>query len=261
MYVSDSYIIAMLRRDDKYELVGINPAKGIVFGLQALSSLQKKPDLTVFSESCEWDLIGSDVKLIKETYGTDVWDHVYFILELQRKPLYHVMNVIIPVLCISILNIVSFLLPSESGERVTFSISIFLTLAVFLTTVNSSMPESSDEVPSFSVYLGLQLVGSAFNIIFTIISLKFFHREKSCAVPGLLKILVKACCVQTRNDPPNENAMTFFNDLTNERVKDCNDCQPVTWKMAARATDRLCLISAICWHVILTAGLIISVKY
>ncbi|XP_045173720.2 acetylcholine receptor subunit alpha-1-B-like [Mercenaria mercenaria] len=233
-----------------------------------LNTSQKKPDMTFFTVSGEWDLKGSEAKFVRQMYVTDSFDHVYFFFELQRKSLYHVMNVIIPVLCISVLNIISFLLPSESGERVTLSISIFITLAVFLTTVNSLMPESSDEVASFSIYLGLQLLGSAFNIFVTIISLNLFHHETSRAVPRILKAFVKGCCVKKTNahyqigtDASNENTVACLNDMPHERIQVGIECRPVTWKMVSRAVDKLCLISAVCWHIILAASLTISIQY
>ncbi|XP_045170862.2 acetylcholine receptor subunit alpha-1-B-like [Mercenaria mercenaria] len=233
-----------------------------------LNTSQKKPDITFFTESGEWDLKDSEAEFVRQMYVIDSFDHVYFFFELQRKSLFHVMNVIIPVLCISVLNIISFLLPSGSGERVTLSISIFLTLAIFLTTVNSLMPESSDEVASFSVYLGLQLLGSAFNIFVTIISLNLYHHEANSAVPRLLKTLVKVCCVTKTNahyrigaDISNENSIACLNDMPHERIKVGNECRPVTWTMVSRAVDKLCLISALCWHIILAASLMISVQY
>jgi hypothetical protein len=220
-----------------------------------------------FTESGEWDLTGSAVKLVRRPYGNDSWDHVYFHFEMHRKSLYQILNVIVPVLCISVLNIVSFLLPSESGERVTLSISIFLTLAVFLTTVNSSMPESSDEVASFSIYIGLQLLGSAITIMFTVFSLNVFHHEKSCPLPRFLKKLVKICCLKTNKnygtgkDIPNENSVLCLNNTLHEPVVEVNrEDGTVTWTMVSRALDKLCLVSAVFWHIILTASLLISVS-
>ncbi|XP_045170859.2 neuronal acetylcholine receptor subunit alpha-7-like [Mercenaria mercenaria] len=232
-----------------------------------LKSSQRKPDMTFFKESGEWNLAGIEVKLTTKVYVNDAFDHVKFCFELQRKSLYHVMNVIVPVLCISMLNIISFLLPSGSGERVTFSISIFLTLAVFLTTVNSSMPESSDEVASFSIYVGLQLLGSAFTILFTIISLNLFHHDRSHAIPTILKAFVNVCRVTESNEHYQiETAVTHensacLNDMTDENIKVGDKCLHVTWTMVSRAVDKLCLISAICWHIILVASLMISVQY
>ena len=231
-----------------------------------LKSTQNKPEMKYFTESGEWDLIGSEVDLVRRAYGNDSWDHVYFHFEMQRKSLYQILNVIVPVLCISILNIVSFLLPSESGERVTLSISIFLTLAVFLTTVNSYMPESSDEVASFSVYIGLQLLGSAITIMFTVISLNLFHHEKNIPLPGFLKTLVKICCIKKSKqhyeigkDIPNENAMACLNETGHGQINDDDEYSFVTWSLLSKSVDKLCLVSAVVWHIVLTVSLLINV--
>ena len=231
-----------------------------------LKSNQNTPDMAVFAESGEWDLSGREIKVDRRMYGNESWDHVLICFELQRKSLYHVLNVILPVLCISLLNVVSFLLPSGSGERVTFSISIFLSLAVFFTTINSTMPESSDEVASFSVYVGLQLFGSAFTIMMTIISLNLFHHEKKNVIPCILKSLVKLCCVTNSNeqyqigmDTSNDNVKACLNDAIPESMKVHRDYEPATWKMVSKAVDKVCLISAVIWHIVLTASLLISI--
>lgn len=237
-----------------------------------LKSSQQKPDMNRFTKSGEWDLTGSEVKHILGKYGNDTWDHVHFCFELQRKPLYHIMNVFLPVLCICILNVACFILPSEGGERVTLSISIFLTLAVFLTVVNSSMPETSDEVASFSVYVGLQLFGSAFTIMLTILSLNIFHKDKTSEVPRSLNTFVKLCCVAHAQatakyhdkvaEMSNESGAACLDDMLNDKVQNSRKVfSQVTWKMVSRAMDRLCLISAVCWHFILIASLVISVNY
>lgn len=230
-----------------------------------LKSSQRKPDMMYFTVSGEWDLTSSEVKHTRLNYGHDQWDHVYFIFQLQRKSLFYCMNIIVPVFLISILNIICFLLPSECGERVTLSISIFLTLAVFLTVVNEFMPESSDEVALFSVYVGLQLFSSAFTIMLTIVSLNLFYKDKNNNILAVHRMLIKLCCIgipemnciDNEIHIPDNRSATANNDITH-MVNIDKESAPVTWKMVSRAFDRLCLISAICWHGVLTVSLLIS---
>lgn len=167
-----------------------------------LRNISGKVTLSRYTESGEWELLYGETSFVSIPYGDDFYDEVSFELSLRRKPLFYVMNVMIPVLCISLLNMFCFLLPSEDGERVTLSISIFLTLAVFLTIVNSTMPESSDEASKFGVYVGLQLFGNALTIAVTTISLYVFHRDEKKKIPKILLILVKITCItlpQERN--------------------------------------------------------------
>ncbi|XP_060561279.1 neuronal acetylcholine receptor subunit beta-4-like [Ruditapes philippinarum] len=232
-----------------------------------LNSSYKMLDMTYFSESGEWDLIQSNINHERRPYGNDSWDHLKFFLKLKRKYLFHILNVVLPVVSISMLNIACFLLPSEGGERVTLSISVFLTLAVFLTVVNSYMPESSDEVATFSVFVGLQLFGSAFTILMTIISLHTFYKEECSDIPMLFKALTRLCCTNSQKESSNNNGPEIINgygDTTlegviNDKIKIPEEEQHVSWEMVSKAIDRICLVSAICWHSILITSLLVSI--
>lgn len=160
-----------------------------------LRNTSGKVSLDRYAESGEWELTEGLMKFRESPYGDDFYDKVSFEICLKRKPLFYVMNIMAPVLCISLLNIFCFILPSQDGERVTLSISIFLTLAVFLTIVNNTMPESSDEASKFGVYLGLQLFGNALTIAMTTISLYVFHRSEKRKIPKIFKLLVKVTCI------------------------------------------------------------------
>ncbi|KAL4223970.1 5-hydroxytryptamine receptor 3A [Mactra antiquata] len=216
-----------------------------------LFSKQIKPDLTMLSESGEWAILDCRVEHATLSFSEDSFTYVHFVLDLQRKALYHVLNALIPVMCISLLNIACFILPSHGGERVTLSISIFLTLAVFLTVVNSSMPESSDEVSALSVYVGLQLFGSVFTVVFTIISLTLFHRDKSIDISMIWTILVRICCVKKKGKYNSESRENGGNTK--------HDSDDVTWILVSQALDKFCLIAACIWHATLTTSLMLSI--
>lgn len=239
-----------------------NPSSVLV-----LKSSHKQPDMTYFSESGEWDLIQSTTKHERRPYGNDSWDHMNFLFKLKRKSLFHIMNAILPVVSISMLNIACFLLPSEGGERVTLSISVFLTLAVFLTVVNSYMPESSDEVATFSIFVGLQLFGSAFTILMTIISLHIFYKDQDSDIPIFFKTLTRICCIDKPKEISNNNGPEIINgyddaalkDVINDKVQIPEVEKHVSWRMVSKAIDRICLVSAVCWHSVLITSLLVNI--
>ncbi|XP_045157161.2 acetylcholine receptor subunit alpha-like [Mercenaria mercenaria] len=187
-------------------------------------------------EKGEWHL--QNVRIINESKSFDRgnWAHVIFVLDIQRKSLFHIVNSLIPVILISILDVMCFVLPSESGERVGLSISIFLTLTIFLSAVNSTLPESSDEVAIFTIFIGFQILGSALSVVMTNVSLYFYFKNIQDPIPFLLWRFAKVCCMKKN---------------TTENTK-------VTWQMVSRALDRLCLVSAIIWHPLLIGSLFIA---
>lgn len=68
--------------------------------------------------------------------------YVYF--ELKRKTMFYTLNLIIPNTILSFLVILSYLIPVDQGEKISFGITIFLTYIVFMTQIDSIIPKTSD---------------------------------------------------------------------------------------------------------------------
>ena len=221
-----------------------------------------------YSENAEWALEQHETIYYLQPYGNTAWAHVQYIFTLRRKWLFQVLNIIAPIVCISLLNLTCFMLPASCGEKITLSISIFLTLAVFLTIITSSMPESSDEISILGVYVGLQLLGSALTILTTVISLCLYNRDESQRMPLLLRILSKICCQHnkkgrsTKFDQHNGNPLLddSLRSENNPRATACWSESDVTWATASRAFDRLCLWLAIIWHISLLIGILVGFR-
>jgi hypothetical protein len=63
---------------------------------------------------------------------------------------------ILPCVVITIIALLGFLVPAESGEKVSISVTTLLSITVFLMIVVENMPANSDELPMIGQYL-LQL--------------------------------------------------------------------------------------------------------
>ncbi|KAH3795619.1 hypothetical protein DPMN_149174 [Dreissena polymorpha] len=161
----------------------------------ALRSASTEIIQTYYNENGEWTLKRGHVKCELRPFGDYPEDHVIFTFDLQRKSLLVVMNIMLSIILISFLNTFCFILPSDGGERITFCISLFLTLAVFMTIVNGSLPESSDEVSKFGVYFGLQLIGCGLTTIATVVSLYYYHESNNTPVRSSVQLFVMAMCV------------------------------------------------------------------
>ena len=232
-----------------------------------LQTSVKKVQLDRYSENGEWWLDGVRSKYYLQPYGYDSWPHVKYTFTLRRKWLFYSLNIIAPIVCISLLNVFCFLLPAASGEKVTLCISTFLTLAVFLTIITNSLPESSDELSILGCYVGLQLLGSGLTILCTVISLRFYTKDSSEHVPFLVQFLCKMCCQKNQNNfsPFKRNSSSTRQALEERKMSTVSthftiamEDSGVTWVSASNAFDRLCLIMSICWHVCLFLSLVIG---
>ncbi|CAG2220044.1 unnamed protein product [Mytilus edulis] len=115
--------------------------------------------------------------------------NVNFVVYLTRKPYFLVLNLVLPSIIICTVNSLSFLIPVESGERLSFCVSLLLTYIVFLTTVLDKLP-STDTVSCFNVYLFLQLIYSSFTVFGIIKTLEYYHYDCKKVVPVLYKKIV-----------------------------------------------------------------------
>ena len=92
---------------------------------------------------------------VDEVKGVDAM--VIFKMKLKRKSTFYVFNILIPMVLLSFLNVLTFVLPVSSGERASYAVTVFLSLAVFLTIVASEIPKNSNTISIVSVYMTAML--------------------------------------------------------------------------------------------------------
>ncbi|TWW71346.1 Acetylcholine receptor subunit delta [Takifugu flavidus] len=86
-------------------------------------------DPASFTENGEWEIIHRPAKI--NTYKhipmeSNKHQDITFYLVIRRKPLFYVVNIIIPCVLISFLASLVYYLPADSGEKMTLSISVLL---------------------------------------------------------------------------------------------------------------------------------------
>ena len=152
--------------DDSRQVIGI-PSDNA--GVQSLH---------FYSRNSEWHLID-----VEEYLDTDVVDSqnltsYVFRIHLKRRMQYYVLNLVVPVVILSIINMCCFLIPSACGDKMTLSISTFLTFAIYITIISGDMPKSSTEISAFAVFVLIQLFLSGLIIIECSFLLYLLHKRK-----------------------------------------------------------------------------------
>ncbi|KAK6186230.1 hypothetical protein SNE40_008307 [Patella caerulea] len=134
----------------------------------------------LLKENNEWGLLSINFKYVL-IRGERIsrYEGVVVKIKLKRKALFHVLKSIVPSVLLSFINGFVFLLPPASGERMTMSISSFLSYAIYVTYIYESLPANSDSVAYFPVYLCWMMVQSGMIIIATLVSLKLYHQEQN----------------------------------------------------------------------------------
>merc|ERR1712004_954761 len=127
-------------------------------------------DLQEYYISTEWDVMTVPAVRNEKHYPCceEPYPDIFFYLELRRKSLFYTVNVIIPCVGISFLSVLVFHLPSDSGEKVSLSISILLSLTVFFLLLAEIIPPTSLSVPLLGKYLLFTMILVTFSVVVTI---------------------------------------------------------------------------------------------
>ena len=82
-----------------------------------------------------------------------IYSVIDFTITIKRNPSHYISSTILPVLATSVLSILVFILPVETGEKVGYTLTVLLAEPVLLTLVQSSMPSSSERTSYLCMYL------------------------------------------------------------------------------------------------------------
>ncbi|XP_061608305.1 acetylcholine receptor subunit epsilon isoform X2 [Phyllopteryx taeniolatus] len=114
-------------------------------------------DPEAFTENGEWAIVHRPArKMINLRYSPDdlEYQEISFNLVIQRKPLFYVINIILPCSLISSLVVLAYFLPAQAGgQKLTVSISVLLAQTVFLFLIAQKVPETSLSVPLIGKYI------------------------------------------------------------------------------------------------------------
>lgn len=112
-------------------------------------------DLQDYYQSHEWNIMSVPAKrsVVYSTISHEFYPDITFNITLRRKTLFYTCNLIIPCVGLSFLTLLTFYLPSESGEKIALCISILLALTVFVLLLNDLIPPTSLVVPLIGKYL------------------------------------------------------------------------------------------------------------
>ena len=143
-------------------------------------------DLSFMSKHGTWEVIGTRVEITNSGTKSGTKSKARYFFRLERKPQYVIINIVMPILFLNLLNVLVFLLPAESGERVSYSVTVLLSIAVLMTIVSDALPRTSEPLPVISyLLLGSFIVSSTITVI-TVLNLRLFNRKEIEDVPTWL---------------------------------------------------------------------------
>ncbi len=164
---------------------------------------------------------------------------------------------------LSLLNLFVFRVPPESGEKLTLYVSVLLSFAVYLTSINESLPEVSDHIAIFSVYLNIMFFIKALSVMATVCVLYLFHTP---VVPGCVRRFLfcvlqikdrgSATSAKTEDQSLNPNGMTSGKlDRYSDTTVTSDDHHDNEWKKMIKRLDLVLFYLFLGFFLISTIGI------
>ncbi|KAK5866401.1 hypothetical protein PBY51_020595 [Eleginops maclovinus] len=169
-------------------------------------------DISTYIPNGEWDLVGVPAKRNELYYDCckEPYPDVTFTVTMRRRTLYYGLNLLIPCVLISGLALLVFLLPADSGEKISLGITVLLSLTVFMLLVAEIMPATSDSVPLIAQYFASTMMIVGLSVVVTVLVLQFHHHDPHGGkMPKWVRIiLLNWCAWFLRMKKPGEERKT-----------------------------------------------------
>ncbi|KAI1706895.1 neurotransmitter-gated ion-channel ligand binding domain-containing protein [Ditylenchus destructor] len=153
----------------------------------------EKGDQSSYMDSTEWHLhlIRAERDSIVYSCCPEPYPFVDIQITIQRRPMFFVFNLILPCVLISIIALLGFYMPSDSGEKVTLGITALLSTTVFLMLVAEGMPPTSEALPLIGIYYGVTIFIVSLATGMTVFTLNVHHHGRQAdPLPQLVQNLV-----------------------------------------------------------------------
>ncbi|VDI54643.1 Hypothetical predicted protein [Mytilus galloprovincialis] len=193
-----------------------------------VSPVSDKAKLDWYTPNSDWTLL--DHSTFVETKNNFSTFNVK--LRIKRQSLYYVVMMILPTLLFTLLNSLVFVIPVESGERVSLAMTILLSYAIFLTLVSAAIPTSSNPMCVLLAVMITIISLSGLIVVSVVVISKYSFKKTTHEIITPLKNLAKWGLKKKHNVVlPMEDHKKEIDDVDDN----------ITGKDVANALDFVCL--------------------
>ncbi|KAM7337648.1 5-hydroxytryptamine receptor 3A [Alexandromys fortis] len=151
-----------------------------------------RSDKSIFMNQGEWELLGVLPQFQEFSMETSSsYAEMKFYVVIRRRPLFYAVSLLLPSIFLMVVDIVGFCLPPDSGERVSFKITLLLGYSVFLIIVSDTLPATAIGTPLIGVYFVVCMALLVISLAETIFIVRLVHKQDlQRPVPDWLRHLV-----------------------------------------------------------------------
>lgn len=156
------------------------------------------------------------------------YPNVIFTLHIRRKVLFYFNNLIVPCFLITAFALLTFVLPPNTGERVTLVITTLLAMTVFMLMIAENTPTTSDVTPLIGKFFVASMVEIGLALIATCFVLNIYEATgPSSEVPRWVRVLlIDILAPILRVTRPKEKPQRKFHGPSNQNIHSYSPIMP-----------------------------------
>ncbi|KAK2146415.1 hypothetical protein LSH36_610g01033 [Paralvinella palmiformis] len=150
-------------------------------------------NLEYYVDNSEWQLLAIEFEKSVRQYSCCPSPHpdLTYTLHMRRRTFYYVFNIIVPCIMLSVLTLLTFWLPTTSGEKISLGLSVFLAFSMFMLLIAEEVPATSKSVPLIGVYLTTVMTMTSVSVIMSVMVINLYNRGyRAKSAPPWLKTLI-----------------------------------------------------------------------
>ena len=183
--------------------INLIPAKERKGGVYAVTKIDSH-----WIENSQWTIVGNSTIAGRQSgskTGRVCFSFVIYRIEIRRKPLYQMVNIILPSMIISAAETVALYLPCNDPTRAQISVTCLLAYTVFQSMIMQMVPKAIDSIPLMSLFINLQMFYICFiailgdAIVYAICGSEFFSEPPSNRLLALAEKVGRSLHLKNRS--------------------------------------------------------------
>nr|QQY02471.1 nicotinic acetylcholine receptor alpha subunit-1 [Cryptocotyle lingua] len=150
-------------------------------------------DLSTYLAHSEWALESAVIRRYVESYGEadELYIAVIIRVDIQRKALYYMFNIIVPCMIMSVMSLLVFTLPPDANEKIVLGVTTLLSLTMLLQLVADKLPQTSAGNPVLVLYFTCTIILCSLSLVCAVVLLNCHHHSGGILhVPWLIETFV-----------------------------------------------------------------------
>lgn len=151
---------------------------------QFLTNPEMKNPIPANVSECQWTFKKYWMDTAKYVLLGENNSGIVISVTLKRLPDFFTINLLFPTTSLSFLNVIVFLLPVESGEKVSYSITVLLSVMLYQSSASSYLPVNCVNTPNVIIFLTALTSISILSVIANLVTVFVHHWKNSVKQEG-----------------------------------------------------------------------------